>query len=316
MVSINSILAGYSIPRVDSAPGLRSVYDKGQPPAEGVDTFTRGQEGLNKARGRDQQSFNISGKVNRAYGVSGAEKLAETREPDKQEDIATIPGQGREEAGPVDDIGLSFEGESENEPRTEAANSTLEVLSEEEKQLVSELQAVDRRVKEHEAAHLAAAGSYANGGASFQYRQGPDGKRYAVGGEVSIDMGRESSPEQTIAKMRVVRRAALAPAEPSSQDQRVAARATLQIAESAQELRLSDEAGENAIDETDEKAEAEAGSVDGKESAEAVSSIDKERDTNRSGDSMGRSVQSGSLSKSFEQYYGSVPSQAGVNLFA
>ncbi len=113
--------------------------------------------------------------------------------------------------------------------------------------MVAQLQEADIKVKAHEMAHLAAAGGYATGGASYQYQQGPDGKKYAVGGEVPIDIGKESSPEQTITKMRIVRQAALAPADPSPQDQKVAARATLNIAEASQELKLDATSGEDIL---------------------------------------------------------------------
>jgi hypothetical protein len=103
---------------------------------------------------------------------------------------------------------------------------------------VAELEMIDTKVRAHELAHLAAAGSYATGGASFQYAKGPDGKQYAVAGEVGIDTGKESSPEATISKMQTVRAAALAPADPSPQDQKVAARASLVIAEASQELQM------------------------------------------------------------------------------
>lgn len=99
-------------------------------------------------------------------------------------------------------------------------------LSESEQQEVRKLQQRDAEVKVHEAAHVAAAGRYAQGGASFDYETGPDGRRYAVGGDVSISVSAERTPEATIAKMQAVRRAALAPASPSGQDRRVAAEAT------------------------------------------------------------------------------------------
>ena len=63
------------------------------------------------------------------------------------------------------------------------------------------------------------------GGAHFQYKRGPDGRRYAVAGEVSIDTSPEKDPRATLQKMRTVERAALAPAHPSPQDRRVAAQA-------------------------------------------------------------------------------------------
>ncbi len=92
--------------------------------------------------------------------------------------------------------------------------------------LLAELRQRDREVRAHEAAHAAAGGPYVRGGPSFQYTRGPDGRLYAVGGEVQIDVSPVSGdPEATIAKMQVVRRAALAPARPSAQDRAVAARA-------------------------------------------------------------------------------------------
>ncbi len=111
-----------------------------------------------------------------------------------------------------------------------------EELTAEELRMVEELRARDREVRAHEAAHLANAGQYASGGASFTYQQGPDGRRYAVGGEVSIDTGAEQDPKATIRKMQAVRRAALAPADPSATDRSVAATAAARQAEAQREL--------------------------------------------------------------------------------
>ena len=110
-------------------------------------------------------------------------------------------------------------------------------LSSEEKQQLEQLQARDREVRAHEAAHKAAAGSLARGGASFEYESGPDGRRYAVGGEVSIDTSKVSGdPQATINKAQTIRAAANAPAQPSGQDRSVAAQATQMEAEARQEL--------------------------------------------------------------------------------
>ncbi len=90
----------------------------------------------------------------------------------------------------------------------------------------------DREVRAHETAHASAGGTLA-GAPVLQYRTGPDGKRYAVSGEVSIDTSKVAhDPQATIAKMQQVRKAALAPANPSSQDFKVAAVAS-QIANQA-----------------------------------------------------------------------------------
>jgi hypothetical protein len=98
-------------------------------------------------------------------------------------------------------------------------------LSDDEKQQVAELKKRDTEVKAHEQAHMAAGGGLVQSGASYQYQNGPDGKQYAVGGEVKIDLSPERSPEATVRKMQQVRRAALAPAQPSGTDRSVAAQA-------------------------------------------------------------------------------------------
>ena len=97
----------------------------------------------------------------------------------------------------------------------------------EEQAAIAELKRRDQEVRQHEAAHLSAGGAYVRGGARYSYQAGPDGKRYAVGGEVSIDTSAvANNPEATAAKMQAVRAAALAPANPSGQDLAVAAQAT------------------------------------------------------------------------------------------
>ncbi|WP_150522720.1 putative metalloprotease CJM1_0395 family protein [Roseibium sediminis] len=105
----------------------------------------------------------------------------------------------------------------------------------EEKQ-VDKLKQRDREVRAHEQAHARVGGAYA-GAPSYTFQQGPDGKRYAIGGEVQIDTSTERTPEATIRKMQVVIRAATAPAEPSSQDLKVAQQARAQLSEAQAQLR-------------------------------------------------------------------------------
>ena len=109
-------------------------------------------------------------------------------------------------------------------------------LTEEEKRILEELKARDREVRAHEQAHLNALGAYRRGGPSYTYETGPDGRQYAVGGEVPVDIGPAGTPEETIKKAQTVRRAALAPAQPSGQDQSVAARARQLEAQARAEL--------------------------------------------------------------------------------
>ena len=137
-------------------------------------------------------------------------------------------------------------------------------LSPEEQQTVVKLKQRDLEVKTHEAAHLANAGQYAAGGPSYSYQTGPDGKKYAVGGEVPIDIGKEKTPEQTVQKMRIVRRAALAPANPSAADRNIAAAASMAEAEAMQEMRSpennsSDRKSEQNIGSTPQQPQDETG---------------------------------------------------------
>ncbi len=115
-------------------------------------------------------------------------------------------------------------------------NPMPEKKSEKEREVVEKLRKIDRKVRAHEMAHLIAGGPYVRGGPYYKYITGPDGKRYAVAGEVKIDTSEEKDPEKTIRKMEVVRRAALAPADPSPTDRRVAAEASAKEARARMKL--------------------------------------------------------------------------------
>lgn len=117
------------------------------------------------------------------------------------------------------------------------AGNSEQSLGEEEKAVVQKLKQRDEEVKRHEQAHLSAGGGLVRGGASFSYQTGPDGKKYAIGGEVQIDISPEEDPRATMTKMQQVKRAALAPSDPSSQDRAVAAMASKIEAQAAAELR-------------------------------------------------------------------------------
>jgi len=98
-------------------------------------------------------------------------------------------------------------------------------LSDEALAQLGKLRARDTKVRQHEAAHLAAAGGLATSGASFTYQKGPDGVNYAVGGEVGIDVSPGRTPQDTIERAKTIKAAALAPADPSGPDLAVAAKA-------------------------------------------------------------------------------------------
>ncbi|TKB02659.1 hypothetical protein E5672_12390 [Alteromonas portus] len=100
---------------------------------------------------------------------------------------------------------------------------------------IEQLKARDQEVRVHEQAHASTGGQYA-GAPQYEYTTGPDNKRYVTDGEVSIDVSEEKTPEETLRKMEQVRAAALAPAEPSSQDLKVAAEASQKATEARSEI--------------------------------------------------------------------------------
>lgn len=115
-------------------------------------------------------------------------------------------------------------------------------LNEVELRELTELKARDREVRAHEAAHQATGGQHA-GAMSLTYQRGPDGAQYAVGGEVSISMSSVAgNPQATIEKMRMIRAAAMAPAEPSGQDRAVAAQAMQIMLQAQSELAMEQNA--------------------------------------------------------------------------
>ncbi|MER2555291.1 MAG: putative metalloprotease CJM1_0395 family protein [Thauera sp.] len=109
-------------------------------------------------------------------------------------------------------------------------------LSESERQQIGELKARDREVRAHEMAHVAAGAGLVTRGARYTYETGPDGQRYAIGGEVGIDTSPARTPEASLAKAERIRAAALAPAEPSGQDRQVAAQAARMASEARMEI--------------------------------------------------------------------------------
>jgi hypothetical protein len=109
---------------------------------------------------------------------------------------------------------------------------------------VAAFEARDREVEIHEMAHLSAAGPDASGAPVYEYKVGPDGKSYKMGGHVNISVREDDSdPAVTVARMMRIQRAALAPATPSSQDQRVAAEASIKLAKALAKLAAKQSSG-------------------------------------------------------------------------
>ena len=109
-------------------------------------------------------------------------------------------------------------------------------------QEISKLKQIDTRVKAHEEAHKAVGGRFA-GSEHYKYVIGPDGKKYAVAGDVQITIKKGKNPKETIENMEIVKAAALAPVHPSPQDLKVASIA--QSIENKAKIKLMHEKGKN-----------------------------------------------------------------------
>ena len=161
-------------------------------------------------------------------------------------DQTSTPSTGEEQYTDASDPGKETTGQSPgcgcgkattSPTSTTSQGPTVTELTPEEQRKVQELQDRDREVRAHEQAHKAAAGRYAQGGPQYEYTTGPDRKQYAIGGSVAIDTSKvPNDPAATIQKAQAVKRAALAPAQPSSEDHRIAAKASRMEAEARAEL--------------------------------------------------------------------------------
>lgn len=174
------------------------------------------------------------------------------------------PGQGRSrptDSGPALTLDLSPEAqaalqasESEATPPEEDApppeEDAISGLSKDEQAQVKAMAARDAEVRAHEQAHKAVGGAL-TGSITYTTEKGPDGKDYAIGGHVPIDVSPGRSPEETVQKAARIQAAALAPADPSPADKSVAAKA----AQMASEARIA--AADEARAESEAKLEAE-----------------------------------------------------------
>jgi hypothetical protein len=111
-------------------------------------------------------------------------------------------------------------------------------------QAVQELEQRDREVRAHERAHAAAAGRLA-ANPTFTYQVGPDGRLYAVSGEIKIDTTPVAGdPAATLRKAQQIEQAAFAPGDPSPEDRRAAVMASVMASRARHELaRQKEEAG-------------------------------------------------------------------------
>lgn len=184
-------------------------------PTEAVETQNRSAERIPESESTFQSEKNRS--------AEGEQKLSDADRSVKNAEIREkIFGSGtKEEAG---------QNQTTNQNPQQAANTGAETRQQRKQDLadlatVRKLSAIDRNVKAHEQAHASVGGAL-TGAPSYTYQTGPNGVRYAVAGEVSINAsGVSGNPQATLTQATQVARAALAPANPSATDRRVASSA-------------------------------------------------------------------------------------------
>ncbi|THB76700.1 MAG: SprA-related family protein [Desulfobacteraceae bacterium] len=186
--------------------------------------------------------MNIAATANTPSIYSAAPLIYQTEEGKSAPGPANSPQEtsgfsAGSDGSPPPDPSTDPSGDKQN--RAIATPNDTSGLTDAEKQLLEQLKQADTEVRQHEMAHVAAGGALITSGANFTFKKGPDGNNYAVAGEVSIDTSEvPGDPEATLAKMRQVKTAALAPASPSPQDIKVASMATSKAVKAMSELMI------------------------------------------------------------------------------
>ena len=93
------------------------------------------------------------------------------------------------------------------------------------KRVLEKFKNSDSRIRTHEQAH--AASGITTTPISYKYQTGPDGKAYAVGGEVRLDTSIPNDPKEASFKLSQIQRAASAPSDISGADAQITIQANL-----------------------------------------------------------------------------------------
>ncbi|UJF20560.1 putative metalloprotease CJM1_0395 family protein [Shewanella sp. OMA3-2] len=183
--------------------------------------------------------------INTGFSQSAVSQSAVNQDPDNRQQDAQVNDQAQQaEQASTSEQAIAAEQQKQQqqaqEQQKQQASDQVEQQQQKivqaEQQQVSELSKRDIEVKTHEQAHKAVGGMFAQS-PSYSYEKGPDGKRYAVDGEVQIDVGViAGDPQATFNKMQKVYAAAMAPNQPSSADIRVAAEAVQRMNQAKAEM--------------------------------------------------------------------------------
>ena len=192
-------------PSIESARRDNTLRERIPAPTQGEPYARESQIGSEKDKAR-------SGESRQAGSQTGESSSRPGVQSDGYVAVSERQGRGQQQGGQ----------DGNKEPGKESQDRQQQAQQKE----IEALKARDQEVRAHEQAHQGVGGRYASA-PSFTLSRGPDGKGYATGGEVQIDITPiAGDPAATVRKMQQVRSAALAPAEPSGQDRSVAAKAS------------------------------------------------------------------------------------------
>ncbi|WP_415902869.1 putative metalloprotease CJM1_0395 family protein [Neptuniibacter sp. QD29_5] len=192
----------------------------------------------------EQELQSSRGLVNRDRVTLSAEaaelsRLASTRSTELEREDGELVGLESDDA---ELVGLESSSPSSAPPPASLGVSKSEQAQEQQElEITRELAKRDREVRAHEQAHATIGGQYTSA-PSYTYERGPDGRLYAVAGEVKIDTSPvPNDPEATLEKAETIQRAALGVAEPSAADRAAAADARAMAAEARVEILQQEE---------------------------------------------------------------------------
>lgn len=164
---------------------------------------------------------------------------------------------------------------SDDSSTPKAKSKKGEALTPEQEQEVRELKARDAEVKAHEQAHIAASAGINASAPTYNYQTGPDGVQYAIGGEVNISFSQGNDPQENLNNAETMKAAALAPADPSSQDLSVASNADKMIQEAKQQIAAKQEEPAANANTSDAAATADSQNTDTAETIGSTASAEQ-----------------------------------------
>ncbi|WP_415911844.1 putative metalloprotease CJM1_0395 family protein [Neptuniibacter sp. QD37_11] len=190
----------------------------------------------------EQELQSSRGLVNRDRVTLSAEaaelsRLASTTSTELEREDGELIGLESDDA---ELVGLESSS-STSAPASLGVSKSEQAQEQQELEITRELAKRDREVRAHEQAHASIGGQYTSA-PSYTYERGPDGRLYAVAGEVKIDTSPvPNDPQATLEKAEIIQRAALGVAEPSAADRAAAADARAMAAEARAEILQQEE---------------------------------------------------------------------------